>query len=96
MPATLPVPKRKFWGWGMEDEGLGRVELEQLGATFADRFGIESVRIQEPPQAEELDLRPPRVSPPSSLEAAFSADAYDRGGPHVREIVSRSRARVSP
>ena len=79
MPATLPV-RRKFWGWGMEDEGLGRVELEQLGATFADRFGIDGVRIREPPRPEELELRPPRVSPPSSLEAAFSADAYDRAG----------------
>jgi hypothetical protein len=96
MPATLPVGKRKFWGWGLEGEGLGRVELEQLGATFADRFGIEGVRIQAPPRAEELELRPPRLSPPSSLEAAFSADAVRSRGPHLRQIVSRSRARVSP
>ena len=52
MPATLSVGRRKFWGWGLEGEGLGRSELEQLGATFADRFGIEGVRIQEPPRVE--------------------------------------------
>jgi alkyldihydroxyacetonephosphate synthase len=80
MPATLPVGRRKFWGWGLEGEGLARGELEQLGATFADRFGIEGVRVQEPPQVEELDLRAPRLSPPASLETAFSADPYERAG----------------
>jgi alkyldihydroxyacetonephosphate synthase len=80
MPATLSVGRRKFWGWGLEGEGLGRSELEQLGATFAGRFGIAGVRVQEPPQVEELDLRAPRLSPPASLEAAFSADPYERAG----------------
>jgi alkyldihydroxyacetonephosphate synthase len=80
MSTVLSAGRRKFWGWGLEGEGLGRSELEELGATFAGRFGIDGVCIQEPPRAEELDLRPPRLSPPASLEAAFSAEAYERAG----------------
>ena len=27
--------RRKFWGWGLESEGLTASEIEQLGGTFA-------------------------------------------------------------
>jgi alkyldihydroxyacetonephosphate synthase len=79
MSATVPA-RRKFWGWGLEGEGLSRNELGELGATFAGRFGLEGIRIQAPPRVEELDLRAPRVSPPASLEAVFSDDPYARAG----------------
>jgi alkyldihydroxyacetonephosphate synthase len=80
MSTALSAGRRKFWGWGLEGEGLSPSELEELGTTFAGRFGIDGVRIQEPPRPEELDLRPPRLSPPASLEAACSAEAYERAG----------------
>jgi alkyldihydroxyacetonephosphate synthase len=75
---TLSSGRRKFWGWGLEGEGLTREELERLGDTFAGRFGLDGVRFKEPPEVGELELRPPRVSPPTSLEAVFSADPYER------------------
>ena len=95
MSATLSTGRRKFWGWGLEGEGLSSEELEQLGATFAGRFGIEGVRIKETPRAEELDLRAPRLSPPASLAAAFSADPYERArhtyGRSFRDLVRAFR-----
>lgn len=34
--------RRKFWGWGLESEGLARSEIEELGAAFAVRFVHET------------------------------------------------------
>ena len=64
-PASQPAVRRKFWGWGLEGEGLAADELQQLGAVFSERLGIDGVRVQEPPRVEELDLRPPRLVPPA-------------------------------
>jgi alkyldihydroxyacetonephosphate synthase len=94
-PITPSAVRRKFWGWGLEGEGLSASELKQLGASFADRFGIDGVRIEEPPREEELELRAPRLSPPTSLGAAFSTDPYDRAahtyGRSFRDLVRAFR-----
>ena len=87
--------RRKFWGWGLEGEGLAVSEIEQLGATFAGRFGIDGVPVREPPRVDELDLRAPRLEAPASLEAAFSTDPYDRAahtyGRSFRDLVRAFR-----
>jgi alkyldihydroxyacetonephosphate synthase len=87
--------RRKFWGWGLEGEGLAVSEIEHFGATFAGRFGIDGVRVREPPRVDELDLRAPRLAPPASLEAAFSTDPYDRAahtyGRSFRDLVRAFR-----
>ena len=93
---TVPrAGRRKFWGWGLEGEGLSASDVEELGATFARRFGLDGVRMQEPPRVEELDLRAPRFSPPTSLEMAFSEDPYDRAahtyGRGFRDLVRAFR-----
>ena len=64
-PPSQPAARRKFWGWGLEGERLAASEVEQLGAIFAERLRIDSLRTQEPPRVEELDLRPPRLAPPT-------------------------------
>jgi alkyldihydroxyacetonephosphate synthase len=87
--------RRKFWGWGREGEGLTGAEREQLGATFAERFGLEGVRVQQPPRLEELDLAAPRLTPPGSIAALLSADPYDRAahtyGRSFRDLVRAFR-----
>src|ERR1700750_2891722 len=87
--------RRKFWGWGLEGDGLAASELEQLGAVFTGRLGVDGVRAQEPPRVEELDLRAPRLVAPASLEPAFSADPYDRAahtyGRSFRDLVRAFR-----
>jgi alkyldihydroxyacetonephosphate synthase len=95
-PQTFqPAARRKFWGWGLEGEGLAASEIEQLGTTLTGRFGIDGVRVQEPPRVDELELRAPRLAPPASLEAAFSADPYDRAshtyGRSFRDLVRAFR-----
>jgi len=87
--------RRKFWGWGLEGEGLTASEIVQLGGTLADRWGVDAGRVLEPPQVSELDLRAPRLAPPASLEAAFSAEPYERAahtyGRSFRDLVRAFR-----
>jgi alkyldihydroxyacetonephosphate synthase len=67
----------KPWGWGYEDqvpskEGLGEAAKgirEQLG------FGREP---EEPVPLDEVELRKPRLRPPSSLGDLFTEDHYER------------------
>ena len=93
MASPPTTARRKFWGWGLEHEGLDQAELEQLGATFADRFGLDGVRIEEPPRVEELDLRPPRISPPGRSRALHGGSVRARR-PQLRQVVPRHRARL--
>jgi alkyldihydroxyacetonephosphate synthase len=90
-----PAARRKFWGWGREGEGLSTDELEKLGATFAERFRLDGVRLQQPPRIEELDLAAPRLTPPESIAALCSADPYDRAahayGRSFRDLVRAFR-----
>jgi alkyldihydroxyacetonephosphate synthase len=93
--AWRPGGRRKFWGWGLEGDGLGAGEIEQLGGVFAGRLGIDGLRVLEPPGVEELELRGPRLAPPASLEAAFSTGLYDRAahtyGRSFRDLVRAFR-----
>jgi hypothetical protein len=34
-PQWQQATRRKFWGWGLEAEGLSGSEIQQLGGTFA-------------------------------------------------------------
>src|SRR6185437_388329 len=94
-PPSQPAGRRKFWGWGLEHEGLAVSEIEQLGAVFAERLRIDGLGIAEPPRVAELDLRAPRTVPPASLEPVFSTDPYDRAahtyGRSFRDLVRAFR-----
>jgi alkyldihydroxyacetonephosphate synthase len=94
--AAQPAARRKFWGWGLEGQGLTVSEIEQLGSAFARRLGIDGIRPKEPPRVDELELRAPRLAPPASLAAAFSTDPYERAahtyGKSFRDLVRALRS----
>src|SRR5690349_24705560 len=48
VPLSQSAARRKFWGWGLEGEGLAASEIERLGAVFTERLGTDGVRVQEP------------------------------------------------
>ncbi|MCX8072744.1 MAG: FAD-binding oxidoreductase [Candidatus Binatia bacterium] len=70
--------RRKFWGWGWEDDGLDAAEQERLASLLAARFELGEVRIGSPPRVEDIALRVPRVRIPSSLEAVCTTDPHER------------------
>jgi alkyldihydroxyacetonephosphate synthase len=72
------MARRKFWGWGLEGQGLAEPEIEALGLAIAERFSVPPPRIRPVPRLQDLRLRAPRLSAPGSLAEVFSTDPWDR------------------
>jgi alkyldihydroxyacetonephosphate synthase len=72
--------RRKFWGWGYEDEGPTREQQERIAELVAARFGIAVPVLAPPPRLEEIELRAPRLTPPVALAPLCSTAPYDRAG----------------
>lgn len=74
--------------------------LASIGAAIARRPGFESLEgtIAEPFDADDLDLRTPRVEPPSALAAICSTTNHDRAshtfGKAFRDVVRALRGRL--
>jgi alkyldihydroxyacetonephosphate synthase len=87
--------RRKFWGWGYEGEGPNREQREAMAKRLAARFGAGPLEVVDPPRMADLDLRPPRLSPPASLAAFCSQAAADRAahtyGKSFRDVVRAYR-----
>ena len=67
---------RRFWGWGNTNATLDSREQ----ATIKGMLGLLGARIEDRPEPQigEFDLPTPRIQPPASLAAQFSASALDR------------------
>src|SRR5437867_12764702 len=85
--------RRKFWGWGYEDEGPTHEQQERIAALLAARFGLGDVRIEQPPRIDDLALPPPRLTPPAALAAICSSAPFDRAA-HTYGKASRDVVRA--
>jgi len=74
------MKRRKFWGWGWEDEGPTREQQERIGQLLGARFGWDGLTIEDPPRLEQLNLPQPRLEPPAVLASICSTSPYDRAG----------------
>ncbi|MGH7860110.1 MAG: FAD-binding oxidoreductase, partial [Candidatus Binatia bacterium] len=87
--------RRKFWGWGYEDEGPDREQTERIGQVIQARFGTAPLEITAPPTLHEIALREPRPRPPASLAGFCSTSPYDRAshayGKSFRDVVRAFR-----
>jgi len=87
--------RRKFWGWGWEDEGPSLEHQRNLAAMLAARFGCEPPEVRKPPRLSEVELREPRRLPPASLASFCTRDVYERAshtyGKGFRDIVRAFR-----
>ncbi|MEU6083211.1 FAD-binding oxidoreductase [Streptomyces sp. NPDC047108] len=70
--------RRKFWGWGYEDEQPGRAEVEETAALARDMLGFGDTEVRTPPRAEDIRLPDPRLTVPASLAGVVSTDPYER------------------
>jgi len=71
--------KRSWWGWGWEDQGLTDEQTTKLASSLSKRFGLE-LDARPRPALDALELRAPRVAPPTALSDRCSTDAFDRAG----------------
>src|SRR5260370_2527066 len=72
--------RRKFYGWGYEDQGPNADQQKRLAERMATRVGLAGMELAPPPKEAELHLRAPRIKPPDSLESICSSSTYDRAG----------------
>ena len=83
--------ERSWWGWGWADQAIGDDECAQLAAGLP---GLRE-RPRPVPLTRDLDLRPPRVTPPPSLAGLCSDDPADRAahthGQAYRDVVRNLR-----
>ena len=91
--------RRSWWGWGWEDETVSGSALESIGAAIARRPGFEAIEPPiDPPDADGLDLRAPRVTPPPTLAGICSTSNHDRAshtfGKAFRDVVRALRGRL--
>ena len=72
--------RRKFWGWGYEDQGPNPEQQQRMAERMSKRFELGPLAITPPPRESELNLRAPRVLPPPALSSICSTSTYDRAG----------------
>jgi alkyldihydroxyacetonephosphate synthase len=73
------MPRRKFWGWGLEGQGPSAEQAAGVARTLADRFGT-ALSPEPAPRIEDVRLRAPRVRPPDALAHLCSDDPAERAG----------------
>jgi alkyldihydroxyacetonephosphate synthase len=91
------APRRlKHWGWGYEDQAPGRAQLEEAARGLRERLGFGEAP-EEPVPLERVELRAPRLKPPSALGDLFTDDRFERVsralGKSYRDLVRGFRGR---
>ena len=89
--------RRKFWGWGYEDQQPPQAEVEQAGRGAREHLGFGPAEVEPPPRLEDVELPPPRIQPPASLAQICRSDPYERAshayGKAYRDLVRAFRGR---
>ncbi len=67
----------KFYGWGLEGEGLDAPERAALFHFVSERLGVEA-RAVNPPNEADIALPAPRVVAPAALVEVLTAEPYER------------------
>ena len=71
------MSRRSFWAWGLEQDEPTEQQVREAAARLSQRYGV-AVEPVMPPRGDDLQLRAPRIGPPSSLAAICATDDHDR------------------
>jgi alkyldihydroxyacetonephosphate synthase len=98
MATTSTTPRRrKFWGWGYEDEQPAHDQVAEAAAGMRAQLGFPPVEAERPAALDDLELPPPRIEPPAALAAICRSDTYERAahayGRGYRDVVRAFRGR---
>jgi alkyldihydroxyacetonephosphate synthase len=89
--------RRKHWGWGYEDQQPSLADLRAAAPGIRQGLGFGG-EPEEPFPLEAIELRPPRLSPPSSLAAIVGDDHHERVshalGKAYRDVVRGMRGQI--
>ena len=66
MATEAPPRRRKFWGWGYEDQQPAHAEVEAAAAAIVAHLGFGGEGVEHPARVEDLDLPAPGLTPPSA------------------------------
>jgi alkyldihydroxyacetonephosphate synthase len=87
--------RRKFWGWGFEDQQPSHGQVEAAGAGAREHLGFGPAEVERPVRLEDIELPPPRLEPPASLASLCRSDPYERAahayGKSYRDVVRAFR-----
>jgi alkyldihydroxyacetonephosphate synthase len=87
--------RRKFWGWGWDDERADPRQVQAVEAALRGWLGMQDLDVVAPPRLDQLSLRPPRITPPPALEPLTSAAPFERAshcyGKSYRDLVRALR-----
>src|SRR5215210_3581171 len=87
--------RRKFWGWGFEDQEPPHDQVEAAGAGAREHLGFGPAEVERPARLEDVELPPPRLEPPASLTGLCRSDPYERAahayGKSYRDVVRAFR-----
>src|SRR5215207_9418922 len=89
--------RRKFWGWGFEDQQPAHEQVEAAAAAAREHLGFGPAETERPVPLDRVELPAPRIDPPASLEAICRQDPYERAshayGKSYRDVVRAFRGR---
>ena len=71
------MPRKSFWAWGLESDEPTTAQRLQMAESLFKSYGV-SLEVPPVPTTADLDLRKPRITPPTRLEAICSTDTHDR------------------
>jgi alkyldihydroxyacetonephosphate synthase len=98
MAVGVQTRRRKWWGWGYEDQQASTEEMEGIAAAARQRLGFGGDEIEQPVPLESIELPQPRLNPPPGLKELFRSDPYERishaMGKAYRDVVRAFRGRV--
>ena len=87
--------RRKFWGWGFEDQQPAPEEVEAAAAGAREHLGFGPAEVERPARLEDIELPPPRLEAPATLAAICRNDPYERAahayGKSYRDVVRAFR-----
>lgn len=64
-------PRRSHWAWGYEERFADREAREQLGRMVEAMIGVTPAMLSDPVPLDQIEVAPPRVSPPAALAELF-------------------------
>jgi alkyldihydroxyacetonephosphate synthase len=87
--------RRKFWGWGCEDQQPEHERVEEAAAGIRSHLGFGAEEVQRPARLEDIELPAPRLDPPAALSEICRSDPYERAahayGKSYRDLVRAFR-----